>query len=143
MKRPEFVALGAEALGTFMLVFGGCGTAVIAGSAPAGGVGSLGVALAFGLALLAAVYALGPISGAHFNPAVSIGLATAGRFPWRHVPGYIGAQVIGSIIAAVDSSMAICPGSRDSRPTAMGRTRREAIRSAAAFWAKWCSRSSS
>ena len=100
MKRPGLHELSAEALGTFMLVFGGCGTAVIASNAAAGAVGALGVALAFGLALLAAVYALGPISGAHFNPAVSIGLATAGRFPWRHVPAYIGAQVAGAIIAA-------------------------------------------
>ena len=99
MKRNGFVELGAEALGTFVLVFGGCGAAVIAATGPSG-IGVLGVALAFGLALLAAVYALGPISGGHFNPAVSIGLAVAGRFPWRQVPGYILAQVGGSIVAA-------------------------------------------
>jgi aquaporin Z len=100
MKRPGFVQIGAEALGTFILVFGGCGTAVIAASGPTGGVGLLGVALAFGLALLAGVYALGPISGAHFNPAVSVGLACAGRFSWRRVPGYIVAQLSGAIAAS-------------------------------------------
>jgi aquaporin Z len=114
MKRPGIVQLGAEALGTFILVFGGCGAAVIAASAPPGsagvlgalmaasrpGVGMLGVALAFGLALLAGVYAIGPISGAHFNPAVSVGLACAGRFPWRRVPGYVLAQLFGAIVAA-------------------------------------------
>jgi aquaporin Z len=92
--------LGAEILGTFILVFGGCGTAVLAATFPAVGVGLLGVALAFGLTVLAGVYAFGPISGAHFNPAVSIGLACAGRFSWREVPGYVAAQLIGSVIAA-------------------------------------------
>jgi aquaporin Z len=87
--------LGAEALGTFWLVLGGCGTAVLAGDA----VGALGVAFAFGLAVLTGAYAFGPVSGGHFNPAVSVGLATAGRFRWRDVPGYAAAQVIGASIA--------------------------------------------
>lgn len=88
----------AEALGTFVLVFSGCGTAVLAASG--GGVGPLGVALAFGFSLLVGIYALGPISGAHFNPAVSVGLACAGRFRWGRVPGYVGAQLAGAILAA-------------------------------------------
>jgi aquaporin Z len=92
--------LVGEAVGTFILVFGGCGTAVIAATFPSVGVGLLGVALAFGLTVLAGVYAIGPISGAHFNPAVSIGLAVGGRFAWRELPGYVGAQLFGSIVAA-------------------------------------------
>jgi aquaporin Z len=92
--------LAGEILGTFILVFGGCGTAVLAAKFPEVGVGLLGVAFAFGLTVLAGVYAIGPISGAHFNPAVSVGLACAGRFAWREVPGYIAAQLIGATIAA-------------------------------------------
>lgn len=92
--------LAGEALGTFILVFGGCGTAVLAAKFPLVGVGLLGVAFAFGLTVLAGVYAIGPISGAHFNPAVSIGLAVGGRFAWREVPGYVGAQLFGAIIGA-------------------------------------------
>jgi aquaporin Z len=89
-----------EALGTFILVFGGCGTAVLAAKFPAVGVGLLGVAFAFGLTVLAGVYAIGPISGAHFNPAVSIGLAVGGRFSWRDLPGYVAAQLCGAILAS-------------------------------------------
>ena len=92
--------LVGEILGTFILVFGGCGTAVFAAKFPEVGVGLLGVAFAFGLTVLAGVYAIGPISGAHFNPAVSVGLACAGRFSWRELPGYIAAQLIGAILAA-------------------------------------------
>jgi aquaporin Z len=92
--------LVGEALGTFVLVFGGCGTAVLAAKVPIVGVGLLGVAFAFGLSVLAGVYAIGPISGAHFNPAVSVGLACAGRFDWRELPGYVGAQLFGAIVAA-------------------------------------------
>ena len=92
--------LVGEALGTFILVFGGCGTAVLAAAFPHTGVGFVGVAFAFGLTVLAGVYAIGPISGAHFNPAVSVGLACAGRFHWRELPGYIGAQLFGATIAA-------------------------------------------
>jgi len=92
--------LVGEALGTFILVFGGCGTAVFSAAFPHVGVGLLGVAFAFGLTVLAGVYAIGPISGAHFNPAVSVGLACAGRFSWRELPGYIGAQLFGAVLAA-------------------------------------------
>jgi aquaporin Z len=88
--------LGAEALGTFWLVLGGCGTAVLAGD----DVGILGVALAFGLTVLTGAYAFGHVSGGHFNPAVSIGLATAGRFSWREVPWYALAQIVGASVAA-------------------------------------------
>ncbi|MEH3034112.1 MAG: aquaporin Z [Aeromicrobium erythreum] len=87
--------LGAEALGTFWLVLGGCGTAVLAGDK----VGYLGVALAFGLTVVTGAYAFGPVSGGHFNPAVSVGLAVARRFAWRDVPGYAAAQVLGATIA--------------------------------------------
>jgi aquaporin Z len=88
--------LGAEALGTFWLVLGGCGTAVLAGK----DVGNLGIAFAFGLTVLTAAYAFGHISGGHFNPAVTIGLAAAKRFSWNDVAGYIVAQVVGATIAA-------------------------------------------
>lgn len=87
--------LGAEALGTFWLVLGGCGTAIFAGQA----VGVLGIAFAFGLTVVTGAYALGHISGAHFNPAVTIGLATAKRFDWKDVPGYVLAQVVGATAA--------------------------------------------
>ena len=87
--------LGAEALGTFWLVLGGCGTAVLAGD----DVGSLGIALAFGLTVLTGAYAFGHVSGGHFNPAVSFGLATAGRFSWREVPTYAAAQLVGATAA--------------------------------------------
>jgi aquaporin Z len=86
--------LGAEALGTFWLVLGGCGTVIFAGQ-----VDRVGVALAFGLTVLTGAYALGHISGAHFNPAVTIGLATARRFDWKDVPGYVVAQVVGATVA--------------------------------------------
>ncbi len=92
--------LAAETLGTFILVFGGCGAAVFSAAFPQVGIGLLGVSLAFGLTVLGCVYALGPISGCHLNPAVTVGLATAGRFDWKEVPGYIAAQVIGAIVAA-------------------------------------------
>lgn len=91
--------LGAEFLGTFLLVLGGTGTAVLAATVDHG-VGYLGVALAFGLTVVVGAYAFGPVSGGHFNPDVSIGLATAGRFPWRRVPAYIAAQLVGAITAS-------------------------------------------
>jgi aquaporin Z len=92
--------LAAEFIGTFWLVFGGCGSAVLAAAFPALGIGFSGVALAFGLTVLTGVYAFGPISGGHFNPAVSAGLATAGRFSWAEVGPYVVAQVLGAIAAA-------------------------------------------
>jgi aquaporin Z len=90
----------AECFGTFWLVFGGCGSAVLAAAYPGLGIGFAGVALAFGLTLLTMVYAFGPISGGHFNPAVSVGLAMAKRFPASELPAYIVAQVFGGIIAS-------------------------------------------
>ncbi len=89
----------AELIGTFWLVLGGCGTAVLSTSFP-DVIGLLGVALAFGLTVLTMAYAIGPISGAHLNPAVSIGLVVGGRFNSKDLPAYIVAQVVGSILAA-------------------------------------------
>ena len=86
----------AELIGTFVLVFGGCGTAVLAGDH----VGYLGVALAFGLTLLTMAYAIGPISGCHINPAVTIGLWTSGKITSKDVPGYIIGQIVGGLLAA-------------------------------------------
>jgi len=87
----------AEFVGTFWLVLGGCGSAVLAAGFPQLGIGFAGVALAFGLTVLTMAYALGPISGAHFNPAVSVGLWAGGRFPIREVPAYVAAQVAGAL----------------------------------------------
>ncbi len=92
--------LAAEFFGTFWLVLGGCGSAVLAAAFPSVGIGLLGVAFAFGLTVLTMAYAVGGISGGHFNPAVSVGLATAGRFPWASVIPYVIAQVVGAIVAA-------------------------------------------
>ena len=92
--------LAAEFFGTFWLVLGGCGSAVIAAGFPDVGIGLLGVAFAFGLAVLTMAYAVGGISGAHFNPAISVGLASAGRFSWGEVPGYIITQVAGGTAGA-------------------------------------------
>src|SRR5215470_8602376 len=93
--------LGAEFIGTFWLVLGGCGTAVLAAAFPHVGVGLLGVALAFGLTLLTMAYAIGHISGCHINPAVTVGLAAGGRFPGRDVLPYIAVQVLGGILASL------------------------------------------
>lgn len=87
----------AEFLGTFWLVFGGCGSAVLAAAYPQLGIGFLGVALAFGLTVLTMAYAIGHISGCHLNPAVSVGLTVARRFPASDLAAYIGAQVLGAI----------------------------------------------
>jgi aquaporin Z len=92
--------LAAEAIGTFWLVFGGCGAAVIAAKFPEAGIGLLGVALAFGLTVLTMAYSLGHISGCHLNPAVTAGLWAGGRFPAREILPYWVAQVIGAIAAA-------------------------------------------
>jgi aquaporin Z len=93
-------SLVAEFLGTFWLVFGGCGSAVLAASFPELGIGFVGVAFAFGLTVLTMAFAVGGISGGHFNPAVSLGLAVAGKFPAGRVVPYILAQVVGAIVAA-------------------------------------------
>ncbi len=95
-----FPKLFAECLGTFWLVLGGCGSAVLAAAFPELGIGFAGVSFAFGLTVLTGVYALGPISGGHFNPAVSVGLWAGGRFPAAHLIPYIVAQVAGGIIGA-------------------------------------------
>lgn len=89
----------AELIGTFWLVFGGCGSAVLAAAFPGLGIGFLGVALAFGLTVMTMAFAIGHISGCHLNPAVSIGLWAGKRFPGKELPAYIAAQVIGGIIA--------------------------------------------
>jgi aquaporin Z len=97
--------LVAEALGTFLLVFGSIGAALFAADFGTGsngsslGIGFIGVSLAFGLTLLAGIYTWGPISGGHFNPAVTFGLAAAGRFPWKDTPGYLIAQIVGGALA--------------------------------------------
>jgi len=91
---------GAEFFGTFWLVFGGCGSAVLAAAYPTLGIGFLGVALAFGLTVLTMAYAVGHISGGHFNPAVTVGLWAGGRFRTADVVPYIVAQVIGAIVAS-------------------------------------------
>jgi aquaporin Z len=87
----------AEAFGTFWLVFGGCGSAVLAAGFPKVGIGLLGVSLAFGLTVLTMAYALGHVSGCHLNPAVSVGLFVGRRFPGRELPAYIGGQLVGAV----------------------------------------------
>lgn len=93
--------LSAEFFGTFWLVFGGCGGAILAAGFPELGIGFLGVAFAFGLTVLTMAFAVGHISGGHFNPAVSLGLAIGGRFSWSDLLPYWVSQVIGGILAAV------------------------------------------
>ena len=90
----------AECMGTFWLVFGGCGSAVLAAAFPGLGIGFVGVALAFGLTVLTMAFAIGHISGCHLSPAVTVGLASGRRFPWREVPAYILAQVVGAVIGS-------------------------------------------
>lgn len=92
--------LGAEFIGTFWLVLGGCGSAVLAAGFPGLGIGFLGVALAFGLTLLTMAFAIGHISGCHINPAVSVGLVVGGRFPASELLPYVIAQVLGGIAGA-------------------------------------------
>ncbi|MGE4321831.1 MAG: aquaporin Z [Sphingobium sp.] len=92
--------LGAELFGTFWLVLGGCGSAVLAAAYPELGIGFVGVALAFGLTVLTAAYAVGHISGGHFNPAVTVGLWAGQRFPARDILPYVVAQLVGAVIAA-------------------------------------------
>ena len=92
--------LGAEFIGTFWLVFGGCGSAVLAAAFPNVGIGLVGVSLAFGLTVLTMAYAIGHVSGCHLNPAVSFGLWAGGRFPAKDLFPYIVAQVLGGILGA-------------------------------------------
>src|SRR5512135_3735396 len=90
----------AEFFGTFWLVFGGCGAAVLAAGFPQVGIGFLGVAFAFGLTVLTMAFAIGHVSGCHLNPAVSVGLCVGGRFPAKDLVPYVVVQVIGAIVAA-------------------------------------------
>jgi aquaporin Z len=103
-KEQNAMSLGkraaAEAFGTFWLVFGGCGSAVLAAGFPDVGIGLLGVSLAFGLTVLTMAYAIGHISGCHLNPAVSIGLVAGGRFPAAELFPYIAAQVVGAVLGS-------------------------------------------
>ncbi|MCC7367574.1 MAG: aquaporin Z [Chloroflexi bacterium] len=92
--------ISVEALGTFWLVFGGCGSAVLAAAFPQVGIGLLGVSFAFGLTVLTMAYAIGHVSGCHLNPAVSLGLWAGKRFPTKELAPYIVAQVVGAIVAA-------------------------------------------
>jgi aquaporin Z len=98
MMHTSVQKWSAEFIGTLWLTLGGCGSAVLAAAFPDVGIGLVGVSLAFGLTVLTGAYALGPISGGHFNPAVSVGLAMGGRFAWRELPGYVLAQVLGAIV---------------------------------------------
>lgn len=121
----------AEVVGTFVLVFTGIGTAVLAGDQ----VGAIGVAAAFGLALLAMVYAVGPISGCHLNPAVTLGLLLTGKFERRHAPWYIVAQIVGAIVAAGMVLLIAkgAPGGYDATAAGLGANGFDAIRPAGTF----------
>jgi aquaporin Z len=101
MEHSLSQRLGAEFLGTFVLVLGGCGSAVLAAGVPDVGIGFAGVALAFGLTVLTMAYAVGHVSGGHFNPAVTLGLTLARRFAWRDVPAYVVTQVVAAVVAAL------------------------------------------
>lgn len=101
----------AELIGTFWLVLGGCGAAVLAAGFPELGIGFAGVALAFGLTVLTMAFAVGHISGGHFNPAVTVGLAAGGRFPVREIVPYVVAQVVGAIVAA--AVLAVIAGGKE------------------------------
>ena len=118
-KGRQMKKLTAEFVGTFILVFGGCGSAVFAAAFPEVGIGLLGVSLAFGLTVLGGVYAFGGISGCHLNPAVSVGLAVAGRFSIKDLPGYVVAQVLGAIVAA-GALLLILKGQADGYDPAAG-----------------------
>ncbi len=133
---------GAEFFGTFWLVLGGCGSAVLAAGVPELGIGYLGVALAFGLSVLTMAYAIGPISGAHLNPAVSVGLWVGGRFPASQLLPYVVAQVLGGLAAGgvlylIASGKAGFDLPPASPPTATANTRRAATRCKPRWSAKW------
>src|SRR5579875_1418077 len=100
MSMPLSKRCIAEFFGTFWLVFGGCGSAVLAAAFPTLGIGFVGVSLAFGLTVLTMAYTLGHISGGHFNPAVTLGLITGKRFPAKDFLPYVVAQVVGAVVAA-------------------------------------------
>lgn len=98
-EHPRWTRWLAEATGTFAMVFAGCG-AIQIDAITGGGLGHLAVCAVFGTIIMTMVYATGPISGAHFNPAVTLGFATTGHFPWREVPGYVGVQLAAAGLAA-------------------------------------------
>ncbi len=100
MKHNLTQRMSAEFLGTFWLVFGGCGSAVLAAAFPQVGIGLLGVSFAFGLSVLTMAYAVGHVSGGHFNPAVTVGVFAAGRFPAKDILPYVVVQVVGAIAGA-------------------------------------------
>ena len=136
--------LGAEFLGTAWLVFGGCGSAVLAAAFPELGIGFVGVALAFGLTVLTMAYAVGHISGGHFNPAVTVGLWAGGRFKAARDPALLGRPGPGcrrrGVRALADrhrQGRVRSPGSGSPR-TATPSTRRGATRSWPASWPRWC-----
>ncbi len=109
--------LTAEFFGTFWLVLGGCGSAVLAAKFPQVGIGLVGVSLAFGLTLLTMAYTIGPISGCHINPAVTLGLVAGGRFRAAEAPGYIIAQVLGGIVGCALPRCTVLPGGNPGRQT--------------------------
>ncbi len=132
----------AEFVGTFWLVLGGCGSAVLAAAFPNVGIGLLGVSFAFGLTVLTMAYAIGHISGCHLNPAVSLGLAVGGRFKTSELLPYIVAQVLGAIVAAavlcfIASGKAGLISAAASHRTATARTRRAATRWSPRWSARW------
>src|SRR5688500_4803922 len=100
MKEPLSKRMIAELLGTFWLVFGGCGSAVLAAGFPTLGIGFVGVSFAFGLTVVTMAYGIGHISGCHLNPAVSVGLVLGKRFDAKDLPAYVVAQVLGAIAGA-------------------------------------------
>jgi aquaporin Z len=126
-------SLIAEFLGTFWLVLGGCGSAVLAAAFPELGIGFVGVAMAFGLTVLTMAYAVGGISGGHFNPAVSVGLTIAGKLPAGRLLPYIVVQVLGAIAAARRAS-----SWAGSRQMAMASIRRAASRCFRRWSSKCC-----
>ena len=137
-----FSKLSAEFIGTFWLVLGGCGSAVLAAAFPDVGIGLLGVSLAFGLTVLSGAYALGPISGGHFNPAVSVGLWAGGRFPAASLLPYTVAQVLGGLAGAAvlflsPAGARISASLAGSPPTATTRIHRVSIR----LWRGSCAKS--
>lgn len=103
-------SLMAETIGTFFLIAAGCTANIVNGMTTGGAIGTLGIALAWGLLVMALIYALGPVSGAHLNPAVTLAFAATRRIPWRCVPGYLLAQCLGGALAAVFLRLLFTPG---------------------------------
>ncbi|WP_175992750.1 aquaporin Z [Burkholderia vietnamiensis] len=116
---PLFKRLGAELLGTFWLVLGGCGSAVLAAAFPDLGIGFVGVSLAFGLTVLTMAFSIGHVSGCHLNPAVTLGLTVARRFPAREVVPYVVSQLVGAFLAA-SFLVAVASGKPGFDPIASG-----------------------